>query len=166
MSIPPDNPQRRLTLSNPLDPGATHFALAGGIYTLLVRGSDTEGKYCLIEMRVPPGGGPPPHRHDFEEMFTVLEGEIELTFRDETRTAKAGDTVNIPANARHAFKNVSRETARLLCVCAPAGQDEYFLLVGDPLASLDSPPPALTEEERVERREKAVKLAPKFLTEF
>jgi quercetin dioxygenase-like cupin family protein len=27
----------------------------------------------VIDMHVPPGGGPPPHRHDFEEMFTVLE---------------------------------------------------------------------------------------------
>jgi quercetin dioxygenase-like cupin family protein len=27
------------------------------------------------------GGGRPPHRHDFEESFTVLEGEIEATFR-------------------------------------------------------------------------------------
>ena len=32
-------------------------------------------------MFVPPGGGPPPHRHDFEEMFHVLEGEVEVTFR-------------------------------------------------------------------------------------
>jgi Cupin domain len=30
-------------------------------------------------MHIPPGGGPPPHRHDFEEMFSVLEGEIETT---------------------------------------------------------------------------------------
>jgi Cupin domain len=35
---------------------------------------------------VPPGGGPPPHRHDFEEMFTLIDGEIEFTFRGETST--------------------------------------------------------------------------------
>jgi quercetin dioxygenase-like cupin family protein len=32
-------------------------------------------------MQVPPGDGPPPHRHDFEEMFTILDGEIELNLR-------------------------------------------------------------------------------------
>jgi len=32
-------------------------------------------------MHVPPGGGPPPHRHDFEEMFTVLDGEVQMTTR-------------------------------------------------------------------------------------
>ena len=48
---------------------------------------DTAGRYTLIDMHVPPGGGPPPHRHDFEEMFTVLEGEVELTFRGERMVA-------------------------------------------------------------------------------
>jgi quercetin dioxygenase-like cupin family protein len=42
------------------------------------------GRYCLIDMFVPPGGGPPLHRHDFEEMFTVVEGAIEVLFRGTT----------------------------------------------------------------------------------
>ncbi len=25
--------------------------------------NDTNGRFCLIDMYVPPGGGPPPHRH-------------------------------------------------------------------------------------------------------
>jgi quercetin dioxygenase-like cupin family protein len=47
---------------------------------ILLKGEDTAGLYCLIDLHIPPGGGPPPHRHDFEEMFAVLEGEIEFTF--------------------------------------------------------------------------------------
>jgi hypothetical protein len=43
-------------------------------------------------MLVPPGGGPPPHRHDFEEMFTILDGEIELTFRGEAQRSKTRPT--------------------------------------------------------------------------
>ena len=48
----------------------------GDTYTILLTGKDTAGRYCLIDMYVPPGGGPPPHRHDFEESFTIdaLEG--------------------------------------------------------------------------------------------
>ena len=30
-------------------------------------------------MLVPDGSGPPPHRHDFEEMFSLLEGELQFT---------------------------------------------------------------------------------------
>ena len=58
--------------------------LVGDTYTILVSGEDTAGKYTLIDMHVPPGGGPPPHRHDFEEMFTVLDGEVRVTFRGQT----------------------------------------------------------------------------------
>jgi quercetin dioxygenase-like cupin family protein len=99
-------------------------------------GEQTGGRYSLIDMLVPPGGGPPPHRHDFEEMFTILEGEIELTFRGEAQRASAGSTVNIPANAPHSFKNKSNQPVRLLCMCTPAGQEEFFVAVGDPLVAV------------------------------
>jgi quercetin dioxygenase-like cupin family protein len=46
-------------------------------------------------------------------MFTILEGEIELTFRGEAQRASAGSTVNIPANAPHSFKNKSNQPVRL-----------------------------------------------------
>ena len=72
---------------------------------------------CLIDMLVM-GGGPASHRHNFEEMFTVLEGEIELTFRGEKKVAKAGGAVNIPANAPHGFKNVSGYPEVLHDCCA------------------------------------------------
>src|SRR5271165_6365751 len=80
--IPPDDPSRRLTVARPdEDQGLPHIGLVGDTYTILVTGEETAGKYTLIDMYVPPGGGPPPHRHDFEEMFTVLDGEILVTFR-------------------------------------------------------------------------------------
>ena len=74
----------KLTIANPDDPAMGHVSVAGGTHTILLTGEQTGGRYCLIDMLVPPGGGPPPHRHDFEEMFTILEGEIEFTFRGET----------------------------------------------------------------------------------
>jgi len=103
--IPPDDVYRKLTVANPEDPNMRHISVAGGTYTILVTGEQTAGRYTLIDMLVPPGGGPPPHRHDFEEMFTILAGEIELTFRGEVQLASAGSTVNIPANAPHSFKS-------------------------------------------------------------
>jgi quercetin dioxygenase-like cupin family protein len=76
-TIPADDPSRSLTLSQADDPTLPHVGVAGDTYTILVMGKDTGGRYCLIDMYVPPGGGPPPHRHDFEESLTVLEGEVE-----------------------------------------------------------------------------------------
>ena len=132
---PADDPARKLTVADPDSPAVRHVAVVGDTYSILVSGAQTAGRYCLIDMIVPDGGGPPPHRHDFEEMFTLLEGELEITFRGETKTVRAGSTVNIPANAPHAFRNASGGPAHLLCLAAPAGLDEFFLAVGDPLAS-------------------------------
>src|SRR6267143_7270868 len=87
--IPPDDARRKLTMANPEDPNMRHISVAGGTYTILVTGEETGGRYSLIDMLVPPGGGPPPHRHDFEEMFTILDGEIELTFRAVAHQASA-----------------------------------------------------------------------------
>jgi hypothetical protein len=80
-TIPPDDPERDFTLARSDSANLPHIGLVGDTYTILVAGKDTTGRYCLIDMHIPPGGGPPPHRHDFEEMFSVLEGEIEATFR-------------------------------------------------------------------------------------
>src|SRR4051794_11019557 len=105
MAIPADDPRRSLSIVSADDPGAQHIGLVGDTYTVLLSGAQTAGRYPLIEMRVPHCGGPGPHRHDFEEMFTILEGEIEVTFRGEKHVVKAGSTVNIPANAPHFFTN-------------------------------------------------------------
>ena len=107
-TIPPDALQRNLALARPNeDQKLPHIGLAGDTYTILLTGKDTAGRYCLIDMLVPPGGGPPPHRHDFEEMFTILDGEIEVTFRGAKSVVRAGETANIPANAPHHFRNAS-----------------------------------------------------------
>ena len=164
--IPHDDPARDLVVTDANAPGVPHIALAGDTYTMLVTGAQTNGAYCLIDMHVPDGGGPPLHRHDFEEMFTILDGEIEFIFRGTTTTAGAGTTVNIPANAPHHFRNHSGKPARMLCMCTPAGQDEFFTRCGDPVASRTAPPPQLTEDEVAERQQRAQRLAPAYATEM
>jgi uncharacterized cupin superfamily protein len=117
-------------------------------------------------MHIPPGGGPPPHRHDFEETFILLEGEIEATFRGKRSTVRAGDTVNIPANAPHQFQNVSTSQVRMLCICSPAGQEKLFIEVGVPVATRTTPPPKLNEDAQAAFIEKVKALAPKYRTEL
>src|SRR5437867_1415246 len=127
-TIPPDDLQQKLALARPNeDQKLPHIGLAGDTYTILLTGKDTAGRYCLIDMLVPPGGGPPPHRHDFEEMFTLLDGEIEVTFRGATSVVRAGETANIPANAPYHFRNASGRPARLVCGGQAAGPEEYSM---------------------------------------
>ncbi len=165
--IPDDDPTRQLAVARPdADDTLPHLGLVGDTYTILLSGDDTAGRYTLIDMHIPQGGGPAPHRHDFEEMFTVLDGEIELTFRGEHLTARAGETVNIPANAPHGFTNSSAGAARLLCMCAPAGQEEFFAAVGQPVANRTQAPAKLDDAAQAQFIAKSGALAPQYHTEL
>ena len=162
--IPPDNPERTLTLAQ-LDK-RPHIGLVGDTYTITVTGEQTAGRFCVIDMHIPPGGGPPPHRHDFGETFIVLEGEMEATFRGQKSIVRAGDTINIPANAPHQFHNNAAEAVRMLCLCSPAGQENFFLEVGVPVATRTTPPPKLDPKEYAVFIDKVKALAPKYRTEL
>lgn len=163
--IPPDDPRRGLAVARPNeDQPLPHVGVVGDTYTILLTGGDTAGRFTVIDMYVPPGGGPAPHRHDFEETFSVLEGEG--TFRGRRMSLRAGETLNIPANAPHEFHNVAREPARLPCICAPAGQEEFFLKMGAPVAGRTTPPPPPTPDERAAFLAKARALAPRYHTEL
>ncbi|HEX4380889.1 MAG TPA: cupin domain-containing protein, partial [Candidatus Acidoferrum sp.] len=105
-------------------------------------------------------------RHDFEETFSLLEGELELVFRGAKQKLKAGETINIPANAPHQFHNSSKQPARMLCVCAPAGQDEFFLELGIPVATRTTSPPKMDEAAQAAFVKKAEALASKYRTEL
>lgn len=165
--VPPDDPKRSLALARPNeDQTLPHLGVVGDTYTILLTGDDTAGRYTLIDMYVPAGGGPPPHRHDFEEMFTVVDGEIEVTFRGATTVARVGETVNVPANAPHVFRNSSDRPARLLCMCSPPGQEDFFMAIGVPVASRTEPPPELDEASRAAFIAKAEELAPQYRTEL
>ena len=164
--VPPDDLDRHLTVAQPDDPNLAHVSVVGDTYTVLVSGADTGGRYALIDIYVTPGGGPPPHRHDFEEMFTLLDGQLDVTFRGSERIARAGETINVPANAPHHFRNSSGRPARLLCLCVPAGLEEFFAAIGEPVASRTASPPGPDAGNRAARLTKARELAPRYRTEL
>jgi quercetin dioxygenase-like cupin family protein len=164
--LPADDLSRTFALVQVDSPAAQHIGLVGDTYTITVAGSDTNDRFCVIDMHVPPGGGPGPHRHDFEETFVLLEGEMEVSFRGNTSTVRAGDTINVPSNAPHRFHNSSSRPVRMICICSPAGNDRFFLEVGVPVATRTTPPPKLDEKQMAEFLEKAKVIAPKYRTEL
>jgi quercetin dioxygenase-like cupin family protein len=167
LALPPDDLKRKLALARPeKDQSLPHIGLVGDTYTITVTGEDTGGRFCVIDMHIPPGGGPPPHRHDFEETFILLEGEMEATFRGQKVIVEAGEAATIPANAPHQFKNVSSKPVRLLCICSPAGQEKFFLEVGVLVQSRTTPPPKLDEEQQAAFIKRVNELAPKYHTEL
>lgn len=99
------------------------LSIAGGKYRVLISGEETGGNYAVIEMNVPPGGGPNPHVHpEMQEMFYVVEGEIEFRTENVKTIAGKGGFINIPLDGGvHAFKNIADQPAKLLCTVVPSG---------------------------------------------
>ncbi|MGB0053247.1 MAG: cupin domain-containing protein, partial [Terracidiphilus sp.] len=164
--LPADDLSRSLVVAHVDSPAAQHIGLVGDTYTITVAGKDTGNRFCVIDMHVPPGGGPGPHRHNFEETFILLEGELEVIFRGRKSTVSAGDTVNIPSNSPHQFHNSSSRPVRMICICSPAGNDRFFQEVGVPVATRTTPPPKLDGKQMAEFLEKARAIAPKYQTEL
>jgi len=106
------------------------------------------------------------HRHDFDESFTILEGEVEFTVRGQPYVAATGATVTVPSNAPHAFRNASGRAARMLCVCVPPGLDEFFMGVGVPVASRTASMPRLTPQEMQAHTRQIAPLAAKCRMEI
>jgi quercetin dioxygenase-like cupin family protein len=75
----------------------------------------------VFESVMPPGGGFPfAHVHDeYEEVFYVLEGEVEYRLGETWTAASTGSAVCVPRGVVHAFRNASQQPARHLVVHAP-----------------------------------------------
>jgi len=56
--LPADDLSRALAFAQLDSPTAQHIGLVGNTYTITVAGKDTNGRFCVIDMHVPPGGGP------------------------------------------------------------------------------------------------------------
>jgi len=54
----------------------------------------------------------------------------------------------------------------MICICSPAGPENYFIELGVPVATRTSPPPELNEKEQSVFIQKALALAPKYRTEL
>jgi quercetin dioxygenase-like cupin family protein len=94
---------------------------------VLLRSEETDGVVSVIE--VASSGerpGPPFHRHDFDEAFYVLEGELTFRLRDEIFTRGPGGLAFAPRNVPHTYANLSGRPARALIVCTPAGFERMF----------------------------------------
>jgi len=60
----------------------------------------------VITNDMAPGAGPALHKHPYEEVFVIVEGEATFTLGDETRVVRGGEPPLIaPPHTAHAFKN-------------------------------------------------------------
>jgi mannose-6-phosphate isomerase-like protein (cupin superfamily) len=106
-----------------------------------VTGAQTEGAFCVIEMRGRRGSMPPLHVHRRdEEAFFVLDGELLLFVGEEEVRLGAGRCVVAPREVPHTYR-VESERARWLDVNTPAGFERFVSEVAVPAAEEGLPPP-------------------------
>ena len=105
--------------SVPAGEGKKH-CLLGAENTDKLNSQDTGGLFHFSEVLVQPGGGPPPHVHSREdELFYILEGEMDLEVAGQRVTGGPGTLAYLPRGVAHRFGNSSTAPARMLGLITP-----------------------------------------------
>jgi quercetin dioxygenase-like cupin family protein len=111
---------------------------------VLLRGEETGGHVSVTDIVIPPHtAGPPLHRHEFDEAFYVLEGELLFQVADALVTKGAGELSFAPRNVAHTLANHSDAPARYLLVCTPAGFERHWARLAAEAAGAEPPQWAL-----------------------
>jgi quercetin dioxygenase-like cupin family protein len=116
--------------------------MVGDTYTVKASGASTGGSLGLVEASIPPGSGPPSHRHTREdEAIYLLSGSLECRADDEVVHATAGDFVFLPRGVVHSFRNTGVDAARALVIITPSGFEGMISEAGVPAqAGVPAPP--------------------------
>jgi mannose-6-phosphate isomerase-like protein (cupin superfamily) len=140
-----------------------HWLVVTDVTRIKASGDHTSGKLLVLEVTVPPGGGPPVlHRHEYSEVFLFQEGEFEVSTVDEnyapsTVRVVTGDTVAIPSMVWHNFKNVGEAQGKFTAVHSPAVMEDFMREIGRQIDDRDEPhqlpapvrPPSDQETQRM-----------------
>jgi quercetin dioxygenase-like cupin family protein len=107
----------------------------------LIRSSETEGRFALIEHTIAPRTlGAPMHTHANEDEYSfVLSGTVGAQVGDRVLSAGPGEIVVKPRGIQHAFWNAGDTEARLLELISPGDFGEYFAELS-PVLMVDGPP--------------------------
>jgi quercetin dioxygenase-like cupin family protein len=97
---------------------------------------ETGDRWSLFDEDIPLGMGPPPHRHDWDEAYYVLHGDIDFEIDGEPVRISGGDFARLPANTVHGFKGASPTGARVLIFAQPGHSSEFFEQLNDEVRKL------------------------------
>jgi quercetin dioxygenase-like cupin family protein len=125
---------------------AEHWMLGTDEITVLATGDQTGGDIFAVEIRMPPGGGPPVmHRHEPSEVYHVTGGEFAFYVGDSDGlvrrvTAGTGDVVQLRGGTPHTIRNEGDATAFVVHSRAAVMEGFFRAVVALTLASPDAPP--------------------------
>jgi len=113
----------------------------GALLNFKALGEETGGQYWALEGLADSNMAVPLHVHTQEdEIWYVLEGEIEFTLGNEVKTGGPGSFVYIPKGVPHTFQ-VKSDKARWFGFGLKGNLDKWFFETGEPAKSLTIPAP-------------------------
>jgi mannose-6-phosphate isomerase-like protein (cupin superfamily) len=95
---------------------------------------EVSGNYDMVVGETAPNvPGPPPHFHSgMNELFMVLEGEMEFIVNGEAKLLKQGESVDLPPNVVHTFNNSGSSNCKWVNIHSPKGFLSFFEEMGIP----------------------------------
>lgn len=141
--------------------------LLGDLRTIKAGSADTGGELTVLEQVVVPGAASALHRHPYQEVFYILEGELQFTGLENgeraTFAVAAGGTVHAAPGVAHGYRNAGKAPARFLAIIQPSGADGFFEEVGVWLDEEGRPPADQAEPSPQLVREAAARHGIEFL---
>jgi quercetin dioxygenase-like cupin family protein len=105
----------------------------GARVVIKASGAETFGQLAVMESTYPPGLSVPAHFHAGEdEMFHLLDGELQGFCDDDRWIATPGSFVFVPRDRPHGFVVTSDEPARALVIVGPPRLDRQVVASGTP----------------------------------
>lgn len=123
---------------------APQLAVVGETMRPLVTGAGG-ARLEVFETSGPADAGPPPHRHDWDEVYVVLDGELEVFDGTTWERVGPGQVVHIGAGTVHGYRNAVDGTRFLTVTAAgPAagGASAFFAAVDEEITEF---PPNLDQ---------------------
>ena len=75
-----------------------------GIQVTVLASNEATQAHEITRHQGDKGIGPPPHRHNWDESFYVIAGEVEFTCSGKTVLCPPGTLVHVPAGTVHSFR--------------------------------------------------------------
>jgi len=141
--------------------------LFGDLFTVLLSGAETGGRFGVVTSDSPAGDTIPTHAHDdTHETFFVLDGAVRVFVQDRTgektsRLLRTGDFGFVPAGLAHAYR--VEEPARILGVVS-GGFERFFQAMGTPTDRPEPVPPFVPDSGRMQAA--ATEHRMRFLPDF
>ena len=102
------------------------LSVLGTEVRFLCEAEHTRQAFSMMEVTLPQGSGPPPHHHDWDEAYYVVDGDVRFLIDGRERVVGRGDFVYAPAGTVHGFSGLSVVPARMLILDAPAHAAGFF----------------------------------------